>query len=228
MNMKVIVYTANINSYDNFNNLAVEDPNVRYILFTDNKYYSSDVWEICHTDFIDKNLDSRRVARYLKTNPHKLLPNHDISIWIDYSNPPKFNDVSKMLREINFYKSDIMCYKHDERNCIFAEANVVKKLKLDYPDVIDKQMKKYRNEGYPENNGLFVTSFLIRKNNPTVNLFNEIWWNEIKNNSARDQLSQVYSAWKCGITIDSIKIDKSVYSNRYLKSKIPHPQKWTI
>jgi hypothetical protein len=173
-------------------------------------------------------LDSRRVARYLKTNPHKLLPNHDISIWIDYSNPPKFNDVSKMLREINFYKSDIMCYKHDERNCIFAEANVVKKLKLDYPDVIDKQMKKYRNEGYPENNGLFVTSFLIRKNNPTVNLFNEIWWDEIKNNSARDQLSQVYSAWKCNLIIDNIKIDSSVYSNRFLHSKIPHPKRWTI
>lgn len=226
--MNIIIYSANIGGYDNFNNLAVEDPKVRYILFTDNKYYTSDVWEICHTDFIDKSLDSRRAARYIKTNPHIILPPHDISIWVDYCLPPNFKDANKMLIEIGALNSDIMCYKHDERDCIYQEAEMVKKLKLEYPNIVSKQIEKYKSENFPEKYGLFQSGFMIRKNNKKIANFNETWWNEIKNNSARDQLSQVYSAWKCGITIDSIKIDKSVYSNRYLKSKIPHPKKWTI
>ena len=89
--MKVIVYSVNIGGYDLFNHPTKFDDNIRYILFTDNKYFKSNVWEVNHIDFLPNDLDNRLKARYLKTNPHKVLPEHDISLWVDHCFTPKFN-----------------------------------------------------------------------------------------------------------------------------------------
>ena len=66
------------------------------------------------------------------------------------------------------------------------------------------------------------------KNNEKVNEFNDIWWSEVNNFSARDQLSQVYSSWKTDIKIAPIPIGSSIYINKYLNPKIKHPKKWLI
>jgi hypothetical protein len=173
-------------------------------------------------------LDNRRVARFIKINPHLVLPPHEISIWIDHCLPHNFSNANQMLTKIGFNGSDIMCYKHDMRKCTYAEAKEIKKQNLDYVGVVNNQMLKYEREGFPKNQGLFSTGFIVRRNNKNVANFNEIWWDEVKNYSARDQLSQVYSAWKCGLRIDNINIGSSVYSNNFLMPKIPHPKKWTI
>jgi hypothetical protein len=121
-----------------------------------------------------------------------------------------------------------MCYKHDVRQCIYSESEEVKSQKLDYSDVVNSQMSKYRIEGFPHNYGLFDSGFTIRKNNKEVNEFNDIWWNEVNNFSARDQLSQVFSSWKTGVEIKPIPVGYSIYTNKYLNPKIKHPKKWSI
>jgi hypothetical protein len=224
--MKIIIYSVNIGGYDMFKNPKNYDPNVRYILFTDNKYFKSDIWEVNHIDFIDDSFDSRLKARYLKTNPHKVLPKHDISIWIDHCFDYKFKDVKEMIKTIGFTDKDLMLYKHEERNCIYDEGVKVSRLSLEIPSVVDEQMLKYRNEGYPEKYGLFQSGFMFRKNNKLVNTFNDVWWNEIKNHSGRDQLSQVYSSWKVGLTITPILGHGTVYSNIFLFPKVKHTKRW--
>lgn len=225
---KIIVYSVNTGGYDELRTPDVYDPNIRYILFTDNKYFKSDVWEVNHIDFVDNKLDNRRKARYIKINPHLVLPNHDISIWVDHCYKPKFNNAEEFLTEIGFFNNNIMSYKHDVRQCIYSESEEVKSQRLDYEDIINNQMSKYRIEGFPRNYGLFDSGFTIRKNNKEVNEFNDIWWSEVKNFSARDQLSQVYSSWKSGIEIKAIPIGSSIYSNKYLNPKVKHPRKWVV
>lgn len=225
--MKIVVYSVNSGGYDDFRTPIIYDPNVRYILFTDNKYFRSKVWEICHLDFLSNIKDKRRLARYVKTNPHKVLPDHDINIWVDHCYLPKWQNTLELLYNIQFYDKQIMNYKHDARNCIYDESKVVIKDKLDYEDVVLKQMEFYRNENFPEKLGLFDTGFTIRKNNKDVNKFNEYWWSMIENYSARDQLSQVFSAWKNNIKIDKINIGNSIYDNPFLNKKIKHPKKWS-
>jgi len=224
--MEIVIYSVNTGGYDDFKELKFVDTNVRYILFTDNKYFRSKIWEICHIDFVNQNLDNRRKARFIKLNPHLILPNHDVSIWLDHCYTPKFDNVSQFLKEINH--TNISCFKHDVRNCIYSESQEVKKQKLDFIDLIDKQIKRYKTEGFPSNIGLYDSGFTIRTNNQQVNTFNETWWKEVLENSARDQLSQVYSSWKTNVKIDPIKIGKSIYDNKYLFPKIRHPKKWTI
>lgn len=215
-----IIYSANIGGYDKFNEPKVYDKDVRYILFTDNKYYKSKVWEVCHLDFINELYDNRKKARFIKINPHLVLPNHEISIWIDHNLIPNFSDTNKMLLDINFNESNIMSYKHRFRNCVYDEAKKVLELKKERLEVVKKQIQRYEIEGFPKNYGLFETGFTFRKNNELVKKFNEFWWNEIDNESGRDQLSQMYICWKHGFNIDSINYGNSQYSNPFLETTL--------
>lgn len=226
--MKKIIYSVNIGGYDDFKTPTIIDTNARYILFTDNKHFKSKVWEIYHIDFIDRNLDNRKKARFIKLNPHIVLPSHDINIWIDHCYIPRFSNTEVMLKELNINNINIMCYKHDVRNCIYKESEVVINQKLDFSNVVLDQMTKYKNDGFPTNYGLFDSGFTIRKNNDDVIRFNETWWNEVKNHSGRDQLSQVYSSWKTNVKITPILNGGNIYSNKYLNPKIKHPKKWLV
>lgn len=216
--METIVYSANIGGYDMFNEPKNYDKNIRYILFTDNKYIKSNVWEICHIDFIDKSYDNRKKARFIKLNPHNLLPNHNISIWIDHNLTPNFNNVNDILNKNNF-DTNIMQYNHRFRNCIYDEGNQVLIQKKEHNHIVKLQLEDYKSEGFPKNYGLFETGFMLRKNNEITNNFNEMWWNEVNTKSGRDQLSQMYICWKLNFKIDYFKIGKSVYENPYILSK---------
>lgn len=217
--MKYVIYSVNIGGYDEFNEPKIIDDNVRYILFTDNKYIRSDVWEINHVDFLG-DLDSRKKARYIKLNPHKILPEHEISLWIDHNFTPEINNFEKFLHQINFKSEDnIMLFKHRFRDCIFDESNKVIEMKKETESVVQKVTKKYIDEGFPKNFGLYETGFMVRKNNQITNNFNDLWWNEILNGSGRDQLSQMYISWKYNFKISQILVGDSAYNNKFLKSK---------
>jgi len=221
--MNIIVFSVNTGGYDELKNPVTIDKNVRYILFTDNKNFKSDIWEVNHIDHLSYINDNRRIARYIKINSHLILPNHDVSVWIDHCYKSKVTDFAKLIKDNPF--NNILCYKHNERKCIYEESKKILQDRLDYPDLVNKQMDKYRKELFPINYGLFDSGFTIRKNNDSVKLFNDTWWNEIKNGSARDQLSQVYSSWKTKTPIDAVKVGRSVYENPYLSSKIKHPNR---
>lgn len=226
--MKIIIYSANIGGYDSFWTPKNYDKNVRYILFTDNKYFKSSIWEVNHVDFLNSlNLDNRHKSRYIKTNPHLILPEHDVSIWVDNCFNFKFTNANQMLKEIKFTNENIMLFKHDVRNCLYEEAKVVKKNNLDNENIVNLQMQKYSLEGFKKNQGLYSTGFMVRKNNTEVNKFNEVWWDEIKNFSGRDQLSQVYSSWKTNVKISPILNNGNVYNNNFLERKIKHLKSWT-
>ena len=220
--IKVIVYSANIGGYDNFISLKNYDPNVEYILFTDDTEFKSDVWKVKSVDFLTDTLDNRKKARYIKLNPHLVLPPHDISIWIDHCLEPKFEDVSELLKYLNFGNSSIMCFPHPERDCLYDEGQVVLKLKLDTPEIVNNQMNRYHSMSFPRNYGLFENGFIVRRNNLKSKMFNETWWKEISKNSGRDQLSQMFVSWSIGVNITPILNCGLMGDNIFLSEKIKH------
>lgn len=220
--IKVIVYSANIGGYDNFIDLKNYDPNVEYILFTDDTEFKSDVWEVKSVDFLTDTLDNRKKARYIKLNPHLVLPPHDISIWIDHCLEPRFEDVSELLKYLNFGNSSIMCFPHPERDCLYDEGQVVLKLKLDTPEIVNTQMNRYHSMSFPRNYGLFENGFIVRRNNLKSKMFNETWWKEISKNSGRDQLSQMFVSWSIGVDITPILNCGLMADNIFLSEKIKH------
>ena len=58
------------------------DDRFDYILFTDEpKEKHIGVWEVRKVDY--SNSDKTRIARYIKTHPHTLLPQYKATVWLD-------------------------------------------------------------------------------------------------------------------------------------------------
>lgn len=207
--MKVIVYTANINRFDEFYNPKYQVPEYDYYYYTD-VHYTESKWKFIK---IDVTGDERRVARYYKINSHE-LPEHDISVWIDSSF--RINGEIKELVEWAAQRpEEVFTFGHPHRNCTYQEATACKRLKKDNDSIIDKQMHKYVKDMFPRNKGMFSTGIMIRKNTLHVHHFNKRWHQELKEGSLRDQLSIVYAAWKTNTRIRTIA--GNIYRNPYAK-----------
>jgi hypothetical protein len=119
------------------------------------------------------DLDPVKKARKYKIQPHKYLPEYEISLWIDGN----FRIVGNIDEYIKIYaiKNSMICLNHPERNCVYKEAEAVVKLKKDTENIVSIQTNRYLDENYPKNNGMITSGILYRKHNdPVVNeLMNE-------------------------------------------------------
>tara|TARA_Y100001935_G_C17284338_1_gene499415 strand:+ start:20 stop:562 length:543 start_codon:yes stop_codon:yes gene_type:complete len=139
-----------------------------------------------------------------KVLAHKFLPDYEISVWIDANLCLKKNPDELVEKYLTNHNLAVFDHKNniDSIDCLYKEAEHIFKLQAggrykDDPELIKKQIKKYRDEGYPENNGLAVTMVLLRRHNkPDALKAMEEWWKQISENSRRDQLSFNYATWK--------------------------------
>jgi hypothetical protein len=154
-----------------------------------------------------KAKNHRRASRRMKILPHEFL-DHDYTLWIDGSLRLLKAPPIALLDDV-----DIALFRHHVRQCIYAEAEVCARLRLDDPAVIRAQVERYRAERCPSNAGLVAGGFLFRRMTETMRAFDEAWWAEYERGCCRDQVSFGYVAWKMGLKIRYIP--GSVISNPY-------------
>ncbi|HWP58333.1 MAG TPA: glycosyltransferase domain-containing protein [Candidatus Acidoferrales bacterium] len=196
---RLIVYTTIFGPYDHLKGHPFGA--VKSLCFTDQPDETASGWEVIREERRFNSLDEQiREARRYKLLPHKVLPPHDVSIWIDAS----MRLVADPATMVSFLEDcGIATFQYPDtygrRECLYQEAAACIANKKDDARVIRRQMAKYRRIGYPDNNGLVETTILVRRNTPEVNAFNEEWWRELSSGSRRDQLSLNFVAWKLGI-----------------------------
>lgn len=202
----------------------------------DSKQPQSNIWDVRK---VEKTFDDPvRNARMYKVLPHKYLSEYEYSVWID-GNLLVRGDVNELIKKY-LLKSNFAMFDHNQhkkrwkklfwvkntedcRDCIYDEAKYLLEIMedgkyKDDPEVMKKQIERYRSEGYPEHNGLVVSMVVLRKHNePDIIKVDEDWWNEIKNNSRRDQLSFNYVAWKNKLKFVYMKGDSR--RNKYFLHK---------
>lgn len=192
----LIIYTAITNDYDQLvEKQPICDSN-HFVAFTD-KTYSNTQWEIrpsCR-EFTDAN----RNAKIHKILSHKYFPETEYSLWMDGT--ILLQTSTKYLIDKYIKNTDVAVFKHPTRNCLYAEAQVCQNKLLDDPQIIQQQIDRYKAEGYPENNGLVEATIILRRHTEQTKQFNELWWEEIKKGSRRDQISFNYAASKCNVKI---------------------------
>lgn len=107
------------------------------------------------------------------------------------------------------------------RNCAYDEANVCIKLKKDKQEIIRKQMDGYKKEGFPLRYGLSENNIIIRFHNSIdcVKLM-DLWFEEFKTKSKRDQLSFNYCVWKTKTKIKYYDGNEHLKSRKHSKSNI--------
>ena len=199
---KIVVYSALTNNYDDLISQKVNRDNIDFILFSD-LYVETKFWQNLNINF--KYRDPRRLAKIFKILPHLFFYNYNLSLWVD-ANLFLNNGISEIISSFANDNSSIKILEHDKRDCIYKEAKECLFWERDKKTLILDQIKKYKKEKYPINNGLINGRFILRKHNllPVKNLMKD-WWSEIELNSVRDQLSFNYVAWKANLKFDYIK-----------------------
>lgn len=135
-------------------------------------------------------LPHRLAAKFPKFRPD-LFTKCESSVWFDASGRDNNNWLANTAHEI-LKKSDLAVFKHPTRSCIYEEAACCKKWPKyrDWP--IDMQIEKYKESGYPVNNGLWSCGIIMRNHTQYNKDFGDRWLLENTFHSIQDQISFPY------------------------------------
>ena len=193
----IVVYTAITQGYDDLKEQprhATEGAD--FVAFLSQPAPSRTWWpRPIHTSFSDPV----RNAKIHKILPHIYFPDAAYSVWIDGAVTIQYPHSIQQLVDLYLADCDLAVFQHELRTCIYQEAGVCLRRRLDDAAILWKQVCRYTREGYPPNAGLAECSVVLRRHTPAVNAFNETWWEEITRGSKRDQLSFPYVARKLGL-----------------------------
>ena len=211
---KIVIYTAIFGGKDNLIEPGFIPEGCDFVCFTDQDF-KSDVWQVRKVESLFE--DPNRSAKIYKILSHKFLSEYEVSVWVD-GNMLVRGDINELVQKY-LDKNNLAIFSHNQhkrrwkklfwiknredcRDCVYDEVKYLLKIGeqgkyKDNPNLMAKQVEKYRQVGYPEHNGLIVGMIILRKHNePNIIKIMEDWWEEIKNYSRRDQLSFNYVAWK--------------------------------
>jgi hypothetical protein len=237
-----VIYTAIIGGYDTLVEPDYMPEGWDFVCFTD-RDLESDTWEIRKT--LPLYTDNTRTARKHKLLAHRLFPDYEYSLWLDgnikvrdaydydIDSPHTFGieELLGYLDDCNYATYDHFQNHLDPRNCIYWEASTILNLGVknggnykDNPELIQRQMERYKKEGYPKDNGLVVQMEVLRRHNEQdVIDAMEDQWVELKYNSKREQLSFNYIAWKNDLKFSYIQGDSR--DNKYFLNMGAHTGK---
>lgn len=221
-NDKICVYTCITGDYDEMKEFpSVKEEGVDYYLFTNNNKIRSNFWKVI--DIENDGLDNIRLARKIKVLGHSILDDYEITVWLDGASYLK-DYVTKFIDQYCDLKTySLIGFKHRERDCIYDEALECVKVKKEKREILERQILKYRKEGYPEHNGLIESTVLIRRNHDKkLKKVMEDWFAEIQEFSYRDQISFNYVATKNHLNYKLL--DMNVFDNEYFGWE-KHPSK---
>lgn len=211
-NKKICVYTCITGNYDNVKELAFKEKGVDYFLFTNNKKIVSFTWNVIYIE--NNDLDNIRLARKIKILGHEKLDSYDITVWVDGAIIIRKSILEFIDNYCDMDKFSLVGFKHRERDCIYQEALECVRLKKENKDIVKKQMLKYRNDQYPEHNGLIESTVLVRKyHDSELKKVMEAWFFEICEFSYRDQLSFNYIVSKSNLQFSLLEFN--VFDNEY-------------
>ena len=198
---KIVVYTCITGGYDNILEPTCVTPGVDYVCFTDDVKLKSKTWKMKPIPSELLSFSKVKQQRGVKILAHRYLSDYDISIWVDGAVIVKGN-IKEYLKTLDMTQYSVFIPEHPARKCIYAEKDAcvkIRKIKGDEVALADKQMNRYKSEGFPVNYGLVQTNVMIRRHNDQYSKdLMEKWWSELKDYSHRDQLSFNYALWKTG------------------------------
>ncbi|HVY19476.1 MAG TPA: glycosyltransferase domain-containing protein [Bauldia sp.] len=171
-------------------------PNADYICITDLPQNNWGMFEVEGVGY--QNADPTRRARYVKSHLPDYLPEYDFAIWVD-ANILVTADLTPLLDTFIKSGEPMGAVYHLERRSVFEEGQACKLLRRDDPETIDRQMARYRAEGFDCDDLIDSSIFMAALCDPGFQRFTTKWAAEIESNSRRDQLSLNYAQRCAGI-----------------------------
>lgn len=192
---KNVVYTIIIGNYDDLKEPEIVSRDFDYICLTDRDDLTSPIWKFIKV-ICNRKKPPKRCAARLITYPFDYLKDYELSVRIN-GNMSICCDISDFVRRTLPADKSIAIMRNPKSDCVYIAAQNVIRAKKDNPEIVNKQMEKYRREGYPEHNGLLSSQVLIRRHDDkNLRKHCRLWLREINRHSQRDQLSFNYTLWK--------------------------------
>ncbi len=188
LNPRRVVYSCLFGHSEKFLNHEYEhDGSIDFVLFTDDPEIKSDFWT---TIVVPRNLlDPARQSKGFKHEPHLFLQEYDCSLYLDNTVRLKLS-VEKIFENFDKSHYSISLFTHPDRNCVYLEAEEVARVGFDNQQIIQDQIKFYREIGFPENYGLHATTLILRSHRDVkLNAAMSDWHKQVLRFSKRDQIS---------------------------------------
>ncbi len=213
---RLAIYTCITNGYDDLKEPRVHSDDCDYICFTDQMgcdRFRSNIWRFKLLD--GEDLSPALQSRLPKILPHRYLPDYDISVWLDGSFMIH-GDLAGAARQF-LRRADMALFRHAEKRAsVRAEAAECRRLGKGDPDAIRRQVAAYLRDGFPDETPLPENGIMFRRHGEKkVTDAMEIWWEQLRRHSHRDQLSLLYAVWKAGFGFD-------MYQKKALKPFVRH------
>lgn len=194
-----VLFTFIIGDYDILKEPVVISEGWDYVCVTDNpNLYSSRNWNILKVKnhhVLDCN---KKTAMNIMMNCYEYLEKKYQLVITTGAQITINLKLNKFLDKYNFKKNmDGMLIKHPKYNCVYKASHYVVGLNKDKRENVESQMKRYRDNKFPEKFGLFSSGIMvINLTSEKIKKFLKIWSNEyVKAESLRDQLCMSYAMW---------------------------------
>lgn len=215
----VTVYTANIGQHDNLRPPGRPAFGSRFLCYQDEPLLAPAPW-ITIPSYTAVPGDAARNVRVHKLLPHEFArleddPSEtDVSIWHDANFVLTMNPLDAVARFL-VDGADIALFRHPGRDCLYAEAECCASENIENRDVLERQVARYRADGFPAHWGLAACGVLIRRHSEKMRAFSIAWWREVLEHGRRDQIAFPYLAAKHELKIAWIPGD--IFNNDVFK-----------
>lgn len=157
-------------------------------------------------------------SRYYKLNPQEVLPEYDWWLWVDGNieilDGGLYEAAEGAIGSCGLAEGAAAgsgsaegagsgCYfglPHPVRDDVAEEILQTHRLRMiSYSKAVKLLDFLYKQEGLPRHCGLLENNIILRRNCPAINEFNALWWKMLCTYPTRDQYTNAYCLWKCGI-----------------------------
>lgn len=192
-----VVYTAIFGASDLLTVPDILENDCDYVCFSDHPVDGYGVWKILASPY--SHADATRMARYIKTHPHSLFPQHEIAIWVD-ANITIRQPLAPFIEKMEQENSDVAFISHPWRDCLYEEGEACLLHRKDAAEAINRQLAHYRQKNIPPHAGLIESgAFIARIRETRVQQMFRDWWHDIDRFSRRDQLSLIPAMLSSGV-----------------------------
>lgn len=190
-----VVYRCVTGGYESVDPILLEE-GWEYLFFVDTEdYVVPEGWTRAVISN-PGNLDPVRLARRVKILFWEYVgPDVDVLVWVD-GNVTTKKPISALVDRFLADDKSFVSKAHDVRGCAYEEGLACTQAQKDDPTIISRQLAGYRQQGFPSKFGLVESWSIIRRDTPEVRALMGMWWQEVRAQSRRDQLSFDYCRWK--------------------------------
>lgn len=192
--MRLLVYTCVFSGYDRVFPPVVIEPEVDYVLLTDDPDVSVAGWT---TQVVDPS--GPRGNRRYKMIGHRLLGEHDVSIYVD-GNIRVIGGMRDFAERFLATGAAIGSYRHPLRASVREEVQACMKAgKIAAGEHMLVELDAYLAEGFPDDQGLIETGVFLKNHaHPGLEPAMDFWWQLFEHYRTRDQLGLPFVMWKLG------------------------------